>query len=223
MDIIKETGSDAWKSALKAIREKGRKVIDHNQRISKELINMTITITNPEKEITGPINLVKELKKWVYPDLDELEDVIFQKESSGVYFYTYGARLFNYAGQKNQIDDYIIPLLKKDPETRRAISIVYYPISDSKIEIKESPGLISLFFKIIENKLTVSTILRSNDLFIGWPANIYQIHLLQKYIAERINVETGSITTISHSAHVFEEYEEEILEILKEREIKRIF
>jgi thymidylate synthase len=215
MEIIKESTTSAWKAAIRIIRDEGRDVVDHDNRLSKELLNLIITITNPSKDITEPINLMRELKKWVYPDPEELESVIFQNESSSVYYYTYGARLFNYAETKNQIDDYIIPLLKQDRNSRRAISMVYYPLSDSVPGIKESPGLISIYFKIVEGKLTVSTLLRSNDMFIGWPANIYQIYLLQKYVAEKVGIETGSITTISHSAHIFEEYNEEMAEVLR--------
>jgi thymidylate synthase len=215
MEIIKKSTADAWKAALKVIKEEGREVIDHDSRLSREILNLTITISNPLNDVTEPISIMRELKKWVYPDPDELEDVIFQNESSNVYYYTYGARLFRYANTNNQIDDYIIPLLKQDKNTRRAISMIYYPPSDSVLSIKESPGVISIFFKIVDNKLTVSTLLRSNDVFIGWPANIYQIHLLQKYVADKLGLETGSITTISHSAHIFDEYKEEIAEILR--------
>jgi thymidylate synthase len=217
MEIIKESTKEAWFAVLKSIVENGKEIIDHDRRISKELLNLTITMTNPENDVTEPIRIMRELKKWVYPELDELEDVMFQKESSNVYYYTYGARLFSYASIKNQIDDFIIPLLMKDKNTRRAIAMLYYPLSDSMLDAKEAPGLISIYFKIIDGKLTASTLLRSNDMFIGWPANIYQIYTLQKYIAQKIGVMTGSITSISHSAHVFKEYEEEINHVLSKR------
>ena len=73
----------------------------------------------------------------------------------------------------------------------------------------------SIYFKIIDNELTVTTVIRSNDMFIGWPANIYQIYLLQQYVAKAIGIKTGSITTISHSAHVFDEYKEEVEQVLR--------
>ncbi|MBN2053069.1 hypothetical protein JW756_06195 [Candidatus Woesearchaeota archaeon] len=217
MEIIKNSAIDAWKSALKMIKEHGRKVIDHDNRLSQELLNISIIINNPAEDITKPIDAMKELKKWVYPELEELEDVMFKKEASSFYYYTYGARIFNYANTKNQIDDFIIPLLKKDPNTRRAVVMIYHPVSDSKINIKESPGMLSIMFKIVDKKLNLTVVIRSNDMFIGWPANIYQIYLLQKYVTESIGIETGSITTISHSAHVFQEYDEEVEAILRKK------
>jgi thymidylate synthase len=118
---------------------------------------------------------------------------------------------------KNQVDDFIIPLLKKDPNSRRAVVVLYSPVADSRVNKKETPSLISIFIKIIEKKLTLTIVIRSNDMFIGWPANIYQVYLLQKYVGEKLGIETGSITTISHSAHIFTEYDEEIKAALSKR------
>jgi len=215
MEITKESTVEAWKATLKVITDKGAETIDRENRKSKELINIIIKINKPEKDITKPIAIMKALKKWVYPELDELEDIFFKQTASSVYYYTYGARIFNFANSKNQVDDFIIPLLKKKPSTRRAIVVLYHPIVDSKIGIKEKPSLVSIYFKIIDNELTVTTVIRSNDMFIGWPANIYQIYLLQQYVAKAIGIKTGSITTISHSAHVFDEYKEEVEQVLR--------
>lgn len=215
MEIIKDSTIEAWKTTLKLIRDSGTEVVDKDDKLSREILNIIIKINHPEQDITKPIETMKELKKWVYPELDELEDIFFKKEASSVYYYTYGARIFNYANAKDQVDDFIVPLLKKDPNSRRAVIVLYHPVVDSRINIKETPGLISIFFKILDNKLTLTTVIRSNDMFIGWPANIYQVYLLQKYVAEKLSLETSSITTISHSAHVFDEYKEEVDKVLK--------
>ena len=216
MEIKKDTSLEAWKQTLKAILEKGKIMTDKDKRQSKEILNIIIKIRHPEKDITRPIEIMRSLKKWVYPDLEELRDVFFKKEASSLYYYTYGARIFNYSHDLDQVEDYVIPLLKKDPSTRRAAIILYHPVIDSKITMKENPSLTAIFFKIRKNKLDTTTVLRSNDMFIGWPANIYQVYLLQKYIAGQLGLETGSLTTISHSAHIFEEYKKEVEEILRE-------
>lgn len=217
MHIIKDLTIDTWKESLRLILEQGREIIDRDNRLSKEVMNLTLTINEPYKDILAPIEVMKGFKKWSYPELDELEDVFFKKESSFVYYYTYGRRIFNYSNTKNQIDDFIIPLLRKEPGSRRAVVMIYDPVLDSSIEVKESPGLISIFFKVIDKTLTATTIIRSNDMFIGWPANIYQVYLLQKYVADRLGLNPGSITTISHSAHFFVEYTDEIKTVLSIR------
>src|SRR4030042_5956796 len=118
MEIIKDSALEAWKATLKFIREEGKEFTDHDNRLCKEVLNVMIRINHPEKDITKPVEVMRDLKKWVYPELDELEDVFFKKEASSFYYYTYGARIFNYANAKNQVDDFVIPLLKKDKESR---------------------------------------------------------------------------------------------------------
>jgi thymidylate synthase len=217
MEIIKDSAFEAWKATLKLIMEEGTEFRDHEQRLCKEVMNVVIRVNKPEEGITKPIEIMRGLKKWVYPELDELEDIFFKKESSSFYYYTYGARIFNYANVKNQVDDFVLPLLKKDPNSRRATIVLYQPIADSKVNKKETPGLISIFFRLINKKLMVTVVIRSNDMFIGWPANIYQIYLLQKYVAEKLGANTGSMTTVSYSAHIFREYDEEIGAVLAKR------
>ena len=88
--------------------------------------------------------------------------------------------LLNYS--LNQLDDYIIPLLKSNPSTRRATASLWDPLIHSSLKIHQSPGLVFLDFKLRNNKLHLTAIVRSNDIFFGWPANIYQIFLIQKKI-----------------------------------------
>ncbi len=60
------------------------------------------------------------------------------------------------------------------------------------------------------------SVIRSNDLFFGWPANIYQVSILQKFVAERIGCELGNIQTVSVSAHIFEDQFDDIKKILRD-------
>jgi thymidylate synthase len=179
-------------------------------------MNTIITVNDAEEEITRPIEILRSLRKWQYPELEEIEGVIFGKGTNAAMPYSYGDRIFNYGKSKNQLDSYIIPLLKKEPFSRRAIITIYDPLEDSKVASRAIPGIISMYFKIIEGKLTLTITIRSNDVLIGWPANIYQAHLLQKYVAEKIGVLRGSITTISHSTHIYEDCSEELGKVLAE-------
>jgi len=71
-----------------------------------------------------------------------------------------------------------------------------------------------IYFKIHDSKLELTVNIRSNDFFIGWPANVYQIHLLQKYVADKLKISTGKITIFSNSAHVFQEHFEKIRKVI---------
>jgi thymidylate synthase len=61
----------------------------------------------------------------------------------------------------------------------------------------------------------MTAVIRSCDLFFGWPANIYQLYVLQKYVSEKVNCEIGTLSTFLASAHIFEDQFENIKKILK--------
>jgi len=136
------------------------------------------------------------------------------RKLSPTYSFSYGPRLFNFDNAINQIDGFLIPLLKKNNFSRRGIVILWHPTEDSKSYKREIPALISIDFKMRNKKLNVTAIVRSNDLFFGWPANIYQIFVLQEYVAKELNCKTGSLTTFSNSAHIFKDQFEDIHKII---------
>ncbi len=214
MEIIETTTLQAWKSALSHIKSSGEDFIDHDDRTCREVLNLNITVNDPKKDFEKPIDMMQEFE-WVYPAKEELSSIILNKTPSAAYEYTYGPRIFNYANQIDQINSFIIPLLKKDPSSRRAILSLFNPVTDSNNVSKNMTSLLFIYFKIKNNKLELTCFIRSNDFFIGWPGNIYQIFVLQKYTAEKLNIDTGALTTISCSAHIFHEHFEYIDSIIK--------
>jgi len=177
-------------------------------------LNMMVSIMHPEEDYEKPVEAMREFE-WVYPTSEELSTIIFNKEDLAIYEFSYGPRIFNFLGKKDQVHDYIIPLLKHDPNTRRAIISLFNPSTDSDLLNKNIPSLMTIYFKIRDGKLNVTCVIRSNDFFIGWPGNTYQIYLLQKYVAEKLGTGTGTLSTISCSAHIFHEHLEHIGKMLK--------
>lgn len=216
MEIKSETTISAWKSSLKYILESGKDFTDENNRVCREILNLVIKVENPEKDITKAVEILNSFKKWVYPPLDEIAEVIMSRKLSPTYSFSYGPRLFNFNNAINQIDDFLIPLLKKNNFSRRGIVTLWHPTEDSKSYKREIPALISIDFKMRNKKLNVTAIVRSNDLFFGWPANIYQIFVLQEYVAKELNCKTGSLTTFSNSAHIFKDQFEDIQKVISD-------
>ncbi len=217
MEINEKTTFEAWKSAINAVMRDGREFIDTNSRQCKELVNLKVEVVAPEEDVTKPIDFLNESDKWVYPPTDEIENIVMTRRLAPAYNYSYGPTIFNFQGKVNQVDDFIIPLLKKDPVSRRAIISLWDPVAYCDINNKSVPGLISMHFRIVEERLNVTCIIRSNDMFFGWPANVYQAYVLQSYVAKKLNKEAGSITTISLSAHLFIDQEDDIRKVFERR------
>jgi thymidylate synthase len=214
MEIKGKNAVIVWKKVLKYLLENGVEITEKNNRLYKERLNIVTRIESTEK-ITDPIEILNSFKKWVYPTLEELKASVLEKNPFNRYYYDYGLRAFNFNGI-NQIDNYLIPLLKNNPGSKRGIVIFYTP-QDSLPLKKETPGMISMHFNIINNKLHATAFLRSNDFFYGWPGNIVQTHFLAEYVAKKLNYPIGTLNTISVSAHIYEEQFEYIEKVLKHK------
>ena len=198
---------------LSYIKENGLDFTDRDNRMCREVLNMVVIVEEPSLDVDKPIDIMQQFE-WTYPSKEELASIILNKEESAVYEYSYGPRIFNFQKNKDQINDFVIPLLKKDPTSRRAVVSLYNPSTDSNILSKNIPSIMFLNFKIVNDALNLTCFIRSNDFFIGWPGNIYQVYALQKSVAEKLQKSIGSLTTISSSAHVFHEHFEHVEKIL---------
>lgn len=107
----------------------------------------------------------------------------------------------------------IIELLQKDPYSRRGVININVP-NENVIETKDEPCTICLQFYIRDNKLYCTGMMRSNDIWYGFPYDIAFFTLLQRYTADRLGVEYGSYTHFVTSLHVYDRNIEDIKNIV---------
>jgi thymidylate synthase len=219
MTTIKGSVNDVWKDTIKHIIHKGIEFEDHGNRICQEVLGLQIQIDQFD-DIEKPILTLSQFPKWMYPRPQEIKDMILEGKLSQSYAYSYGERIFAYQNHKDQkkitdqVNDFIIPLLKKDPNSRRAIISLWNPVKDTILSKKTVPGLVLIDCKIRDEQLHISSVIRSCDVFMGLPANMYQLYVLSKYIARKTHVKLGSISIIATSAHIFKDQTNDIRTIL---------
>lgn len=213
MEIFGETVQNVWRNAVEKILKHGIRFMDDNRGDCFQLSNLMVTIQKPSS-IADAVRTLQRYKRWIYPSEEELVNIILNKEANAFYDYLYGQRIFDYRHTVNQIDEYVIPLLRKNPNSRRANVSLFNPEKDMRIGKRNYPGIAFISFKIIEKRLCVTTIIRTSDFFIGWPSNLFQISKLQEYVAHTLAVPPGTITTLSLSAHLHLDNIEDIKNVL---------
>ena len=115
--------------------------------------------------------------------------------------YTYGERLNAWGVETlNQIE-YVIKKLQTSPKTRRAVATTWDPRKDTIVD--EVPCLNHFVFMTRENILDISVMVRSNDMYGAWPANVYALGELLQYVCEKTGLDAGTITTLSVNAHIY--------------------
>lgn len=121
--------------------------------------------------------------------------------------------LMQYRDGFNQIEK-VIELLEKDPESRRAKINLNVP-NPRVIETKDEPCTMSLHFMIRNKKLECTTVMRSNDIWFGFPYDVAFFTTLQKYIAKRLGVGYGWYTHFAVSLHIYDRDVEKIAAIVE--------
>ena len=107
----------------------------------------------------------------------------------------------------------VIELLKKDPDSRRAVINLNTP-NAKVIETKDEPCTISLQFMIRSERLNCTAVMRSNDIYLGFPYDVAFFTELQKYIADRLMVDYGTYTHFAGSLHLYDRNWSKIDEII---------
>ena len=113
----------------------------------------------------------------------------------------YGHIMYNKFGF-DQVEQ-MIELLSSDEHSRRALININTPHNNVQDTLDE-PCTIALQYFIRDGKLHSTGMMRSNDMWFGFPYDIPFFTELQKYIAHRLDIETGSYTHFVTSMHVYD-------------------
>jgi thymidylate synthase len=106
-------------------------------------------------------------------------------------------------GRKNQLEK-IVEMLHNKPDTRKA-AISIYDGKEIKTYSKDTPCTYAVQFTIINNKLNMSVYMRSNDIWYGFCNDQYCFSMLQKLVADSLNIEIGWYYHHAHNMHLYNE------------------
>ena len=112
--------------------------------------------------------------------------------------------------------EYCKRLLIKDKNSRQAIIHIKVPKNTLEQPTKDLNCTVCLQFLIRENKLYCTTYMRSNDLWLGFPYDIFQFTCIQVRMAMELGLEIGSYTHIAGSLHIYKRDFDKAIERYKE-------
>jgi thymidylate synthase len=211
---IKEKSLDDLLHKVTSKLLKSRNRIKASRGDATELTGVLLQLTDPRARLSRT-----EKKGHVFSCLGELlwylagtNDLHFisyyvaryeQESDDGQTVYGgYGPRLFNMAGQHNQIEN-VLNLLKKKPGSRRAV-IQLFDAEDIARHYKEIPCTCTLQFMVRNDRLHMITYMRSNDAFLGLPHDIFSFTMLQEIMARAIGVDIGAYKHAVGSLHLYD-------------------
>ena len=179
----------------------------------QELIDLMAVVTNE------PLDFYFPEPNYLPIDRDFIEEYISQILDDSPYRegvkYTYGQRLRSWF-ERDQIEQVINKLIGEIDAASGVMSL--WDVKDH--EKGGSPCLNHIWVRVVENELSLTATLRSNDMFAAWPANAMGLRALQRYIRDEMqerssyNLKMGPLITISQSAHIYDDTWENVDQLI---------
>jgi len=195
-----------------------RDVLDHGEESSprglrtKELLNVSTVVTNPTDLVfdikprkASPVMSIVELMYFLNGRDD---DVLAKVWLPGMEKYLNpNTRRFDggYGPSISAGLSYVFPMLQKDPDTRRA----WIPIMDMThlvrmIETNDFPCNPGLAFNIRDNRLNMTVMTRSQDLYYGYIYDQIEFHTLLNMMSKALFKKVGTVSHYMLSMHLYE-------------------
>ena len=96
----------------------------------------------------------------------------------------------------------VIKLLKANKNTRQA-SISIYDAKEIQDYIYDTPCTYAVNFTVLDNKLNMSVMMRSNDIWYGFCNDQYCFSMLQKLVADELSMEVGTYFHFVNNLHIY--------------------
>lgn len=201
--IETKKAEDAWIIIIEQIMGNGDIVEDERNHITKEILNMIVTVQDPvNSELPMGYLSLEKLKRYEEAFLDS------ENHHDGI---NYGKRLREHFGFKMGRDIYkvkidqvesVINRLNNCKTSRRATMTTFDPSIDQCQN--DIPSLVMIDFKIRKNILFTTAIWRSQDIYRSWIPNFFGLKGISKYVSEHLGTKIGPITVHSVSAHIYQ-------------------
>lgn len=217
------TVNEAWDHWFNLFTQQAAQGFGSNSRdgaVVGECLNAITVINDPTRNIVTsddrklPMRYAVGELLWYLSGSNRLKDIsIFSKvwermsDDGETVNSAYGDRIFSRFGF-NQMR-YVENALLKDPNTRQAVIHIKDPVEYTENPTKDVPCTVCLQYFIRDGKLHSTTYMRSNDLWTGFPYDIFSFTSFQIMLAFRLGVDIGTYTHIAGSLHLYERSLEE--------------
>ena len=103
--------------------------------------------------------------------------------------------------RENQLGK-VISMLKENPETRQATISIYDGKEIHRYD-HDTPCTYAVQFTVLDGKLNMSVVMRSNDLWYGFCNDQYQFSNLQMLVARETGYKMGTYYHFAHNLHLY--------------------
>lgn len=209
--VVGNSLTDVWKEWYSLLSMQDKTDSSRDGEVCGEIINAVTVIKDPTQNILKsdirklPMRYAVGELLWYLSGNNKLDAIKrYSKaweslsDDGETINSAYGYRIFEQFGFDQW--EYVKGLLKKDPNTRQAV--IHIKDASNK-PTKDTPCTVSLQFLLRDGKLNLTTYMRSNDIWLGFPYDVFSFTCMQIIMAFELGVEIGEYTHIAGSLHLY--------------------
>lgn len=191
--VAKDTPLEAWRELVFRLVRFGH-LVKLRKGDRQELQNVRVVVRQPQMD--DPAELAKF--NFTTESLVQYQEDMLKAELSEDQPYTYGNRIRRYYGF-DALDKFA-RRLRSNPQDRDCYLALWDSHND--IDAEDAPCLVSIFFRVFDDKLTLTANYRTHNALDAWLKNIYGLMKAQEIVAEKSGLPMGPLTVISNSISV---------------------
>lgn len=207
------SANELYTAACHAVRRDGR-VASPRGMATTEVLGAHLCLTDPRRRfvdlpparVINPAFAVAEAL-WILSGSDDpwiftYNGALAKYTDDGRLQGAYGPRMRNWRGRIDQLDQ-VRRLLARDPDSRQGVIQLFDPDRDTRGH-RDVPCTIGYRFFLRDGRLQMHTTMRSQDLWLGFPYDVFAATLLQELLAGWLGVEMGKYQHFVDSLHLYD-------------------
>lgn len=207
--LVENTVDNLMRGAYTLVLENGAE-ISPSKGDAKEVFGCLLELTNPRARVSRTqtrqrvTSALGELL-WYLSGSDDLDQIAhyveYYKSDPGLAVDghvtgAYGPRLVDFDGV-DQLQN-VIDMLRANHDSRNAVIQIF-----DHQDTDNAPCTLALQFVIRQGRLVLMTSMRSNDVFLGLPHDLFAFTMLQEIVARSLGIEAGSYFHSVGSLHLY--------------------
>ncbi|GIM97949.1 thymidylate synthase [Paractinoplanes toevensis] len=216
------SANDLYAMVCREVLARGRRTAPRGMQTT-EVLGAHLRLTEPRRRfiavpparVLNPAFAVAEAL-WILSGSDEpwifnYNRSLEQYADDGRLQGAYGPRMRRWHDEVDQLA-HVRCLLMRDPDSRQAVIQLYDPQRDTRGH-RDVPCTLNYRFFVRRGRLDMHTTMRSNDVWLGLPYDLFTATILHELMAGWLNVEVGTYHHHVDSLHLYAQHDQAAAEV----------
>ncbi len=204
MPFVADTANDLYAEVLDHVTASGERVSPRGLA-TREVRGASLVLTDPTYNLVTvkPLNIRFAVAEFLWILTGQNRVDLVDKFNGQITQFSDDERHMSGAYGPPVADQlpWVIRQIEEQEDTRQALLTIWRPRPGPSADV---PCTISMQFMLRNDALEMVVFMRSNDLWLGFPYDLFVFTMIQRYVADAIGVKAGPYHHHVGSLHVYE-------------------